>query len=405
MTKKEEVPGFAIVKTTTEGIARSVRIESVKYDFDKMVYNFLLSSNGKTCEVLFSRRLLEDLNDYTGSKKSKYWQALESNLKKRLSIEMQKFGLVPFSSDIFFEDIQEWESDDGHNIDVFFSKENYEIFQDGLKQIFHYLEEQKTSISYLKLQRFPYEKEQEYIQQMLLFRNMQISENGPCSFRDGISVTSRIHLKAAALIELILLENELSGDKYSETIKKEIAAKASRILYLLSLPVFERIEVAEYIHSIRKDLRTAQSMVAVPGIPQKKTYDIVLSFAGEDREYAGRLAELLKRDSFVVFYDESEEHDLWGKNLYDHLTEVYSKLGRYCVMFLSRHYAAKQWPTLERRAAQERAFKENEEYILPIRIDDTEIPGMLGTVAYQDLREKSIEAICEILKKKLLSAG
>jgi hypothetical protein len=96
---------------------------------------------------------------------------------------------------------------------------------------------------------------------------------------------------------------------------------------------------------------------------------------------------------------------LWGKNLYEHLTEVYSKLGRYCVMFLSKHYAAKQWPTLERRAAQERAFKENREYILPLRLDDTEIPGILDTVSYQDLREKTIEKIYDILKKKLQIHG
>ncbi|MBU4319967.1 MAG: TIR domain-containing protein [Nitrospinae bacterium] len=143
----------------------------------------------------------------------------------------------------------------------------------------------------------------------------------------------------------------------------------------------------------------------MPDNSHKRQYDVVISFAGEDRDHAGRLAELLKHDGFEVFYDEDEEADLWGKNLYEHLTEVYSKLGKYCVMFLSKHYAAKQWPTLERRAAQERAFKENREYILPIRLDDTEIPGILDTVGYQDLREKTIEEIYGILKKKLQIHG
>ncbi len=48
-------------------------------------------------------------------------------------------------------------------------------------------------------------------------------------------------------------------------------------------------------------------------------------------------------------------------------------------MFLSRNYAAKLWTNHEREAAQARAFRENEEYILPIRLDDTEIPGILQT--------------------------
>ncbi|MBI5634974.1 MAG: TIR domain-containing protein [Nitrospirae bacterium] len=237
---------------------------------------------------------------------------------------------------------------------------------------------------------------------MLLYRNKQISENSSSSFRDSISVTSREHLKAAALIRLLFYENELERGHYSAAVKKEITAKIVKILSLLSSPVFEKIEIAEYLHGISKDRKSDRLEIAVPDNSQKRQYDVVISFAGEDRDHAGRLAELLKTDGFEVFYDDYEEADLWGKNLYEHLTEVYSKLGKYCVMFLSKHYAAKQWPTLERRAAQERAFKENREYILPIRIDDTSIPGMLDTVGYQDLRQKSIEDIYAVLKRKLL---
>ena len=66
-----------------------------------------------------------------------------------------------------------------------------------------------------------------------------------------------------------------------------------------------------------------------------------------------------------VFYDEYEKADLWGKNLYDHLSDVYRKRARFCLMLLSKHYAAKQWTNHERQAAQARAFSENQEYILP----------------------------------------
>jgi hypothetical protein len=67
---------------------------------------------------------------------------------------------------------------------------------------------------------------------------------------------------------------------------------------------------------------------------------------------------------------------LFGKNLYTHLSDVYQNQARYCVMFLSKHYAKKAWTNHEREAAQARAFREHEEYILPVRLDDTEIPGM-----------------------------
>ena len=46
-------------------------------------------------------------------------------------------------------------------------------------------------------------------------------------------------------------------------------------------------------------------------------------------------------------------------------------------------------------------FTENEEYILPVRLDDTEIPGILPTVGYLDLRSMSINKIYQALVEKL----
>jgi len=92
---------------------------------------------------------------------------------------------------------------------------------------------------------------------------------------------------------------------------------------------------------------------------------------------------------------------LWGKDLYEHLAWVYKDAARYCVMFLSRHYAKKLWANHERKNAQARAFREQKEYILPVRIDDTEIPGIPETIGYVDSRKVSIEQICELLTEKL----
>lgn len=58
-----------------------------------------------------------------------------------------------------------------------------------------------------------------------------------------------------------------------------------------------------------------------------------------------------------------------------HLDEVYRKKSGFCVMFISKHYALKAWTNHERASAQARAFTENQKYVLPARLDDTEIPG------------------------------
>ena len=76
---------------------------------------------------------------------------------------------------------------------------------------------------------------------------------------------------------------------------------------------------------------------------QARQYDVALSFAGEDRVYVERVATLLRDAGVQVFYDKFEEVDLWGKNLADHLAQIYAN-SRFVVIFVSKHYAAKVWP-------------------------------------------------------------
>lgn len=89
-------------------------------------------------------------------------------------------------------------------------------------------------------------------------------------------------------------------------------------------------------------------------------FEIALSFAGEDRPYVAQVANLLRSSGVKVFYDLFEESSLWGKNLYDYLSDVYQNKALYTIMFISKHYAGKLWPTHERQAMQARAFQEQE---------------------------------------------
>lgn len=130
-------------------------------------------------------------------------------------------------------------------------------------------------------------------------------------------------------------------------------------------------------------------------------YDVALSFAGEDRQYVEEVASELRRLGFDVFYDKYETADLWGKNLYIHLREVYYKRARFTVMFISCHYREKLWTNHERESAQARAFTEGSEYILPARFDDTEIPGLLPTIAYVDLKRFSPVEFASLLAQKI----
>ncbi|MGH7520278.1 MAG: toll/interleukin-1 receptor domain-containing protein [Gemmatimonadales bacterium] len=134
---------------------------------------------------------------------------------------------------------------------------------------------------------------------------------------------------------------------------------------------------------------------------EPSSYDVALSFAGENRAYVEQVAELLRKAGVSVFYDGFEQAILWGKNLIDHLAEIYRHRSRFVVMFVSKHYVEKAFPTHERQHAQARALLAKEEYILPARFDDTEVPGMTTTVAYVDLRRSSPEQLVELILAKI----
>jgi hypothetical protein len=124
-------------------------------------------------------------------------------------------------------------------------------------------------------------------------------------------------------------------------------------------------------------------------MPRSEQYDVALSFAGENRKYVRSVAEDLRTKGVGVFYDEFEEIALWGEDLTERFVDVYMKGARYAVLFISQHYRDKIWARLERKASLARALTEDRAYVLPARFDDTEIEGLLPTVAYIDLRRRS----------------
>jgi hypothetical protein len=136
--------------------------------------------------------------------------------------------------------------------------------------------------------------------------------------------------------------------------------------------------------------------------PRAFEYDVALSFAGEDRGHAEAIAELLKDRGVRVFYDLFEQAALWGKDLYQHLQTVYRDQARFCVIFVSAAYAKKLWTRHELQQAQARALTENAEYILPVRLDQTALPGLNFTIGYLDGRAYDATTIVDMLLKKLM---
>jgi hypothetical protein len=166
----------------------------------------------------------------------------------------------------------------------------------------------------------------------------------------------------------------------------------------LGIPIRKRPSVAQ---AESQPVREPATRSRSPRSIKAYEYDVALSFAGEDRHYVEQVAKELQASGIKVFYDQFEKVQLWGRNLADHLGEIYGKRSRFVVMFVSKHYPHKGWPTHERQSAQARAIRENKIVLLPARFDDTEIPGLPASTAYVDLRRVTPRQLAEMIQQKL----
>lgn len=132
-----------------------------------------------------------------------------------------------------------------------------------------------------------------------------------------------------------------------------------------------------------------------------ESYDVCLSFAGEQRPYVDDVARLLRDNGVRVFYDDFEAATLWGKDLATYLDEIYRKRSRYCVLFASADYVRKTWTHHERASALDRLLRERDDYVLPVRLDDTEIPGLRESIGHLDGRRLSPGEVVQQLLLKL----
>jgi hypothetical protein len=134
---------------------------------------------------------------------------------------------------------------------------------------------------------------------------------------------------------------------------------------------------------------------------QDRHYDVCLSFASEQRDYVAEVAHLLRDNEVEVFYDSYETADLLGRDLIEHMSEIYGRRSRWCLLFASADYRRKVWPNLERAAAVDRALTDAKAYVVPVRFDETSIPGVRDSLGHVDARRTSPGELVAVMLRKL----
>jgi hypothetical protein len=127
----------------------------------------------------------------------------------------------------------------------------------------------------------------------------------------------------------------------------------------------------------------------------------VRKFAGENRAEAQALARACQALGLEVFYDFDQQHILWGKDLRQRLADVYSQEALYMLVLISAAYPEKDWSAFELDVGKGAAKKRTQEYLLPVRIDDTDLVGLSKSVGWMDLRRSTPEEVAKALADKI----
>jgi hypothetical protein len=137
---------------------------------------------------------------------------------------------------------------------------------------------------------------------------------------------------------------------------------------------------------------------------------VAFSFAGEQREFVAKIAEAVEKElgRGKVFFDGWFEHYLAGHGADLKLQAIYGGRCALVVVCVSARYGGKPWTQMEHdailaRLMQSRASSDlrDRDAILPIRVGDGEVEGILFNTIVPDVRARSAAEAAELIIDRL----
>lgn len=135
---------------------------------------------------------------------------------------------------------------------------------------------------------------------------------------------------------------------------------------------------------------------------QQRRFSIALSYPGERRPFVEKVAaELRSRLGSRVFYDRDYEAELARPDLDIYLQNIYHDDSELIAVFLCADYERKDWCGLEWRVVRDLIKRRQASAIMPLRFDDTEIPGLFSTDGYVWLADRSPQQVAALILQRI----
>jgi hypothetical protein len=193
---------------------------------------------------------------------------------------------------------------------------------------------------------------------------------------------------------------------YMKTLADEESKETNIIIHFDNTAEQITVEDPQFIFFIRNiPWKGFAADLGFMGVDFKSRYDFALSFAGEDRQIAEELFNVLAASEVEVFYDKNEQHRILASDIEEYLRPIYQSEALFVVALLSDSYPMKIWAKFESEQFRHR-FKGDA--VIPIWFSDAPI-GMfdesrrVGGVTFDRGRPKDqqIYDIASMLLRKL----
>lgn len=129
-------------------------------------------------------------------------------------------------------------------------------------------------------------------------------------------------------------------------------------------------------------------------------FEVAFSFSGAQRELVRQVKNYLDTHEIDAFMDENHTVKIWGENLEEVFSHIYSRKSTYYVVFVSKEYTESENTFFEFAAFLKELYNSRESHILPVFLDHTKLKflpsaGALNAVnlSYKEIGDYIISKI------------
>jgi hypothetical protein len=128
--------------------------------------------------------------------------------------------------------------------------------------------------------------------------------------------------------------------------------------------------------------KAGREMIYFPSETPSKSR-LFISYSSKDSETVNKLAEYVQEVGFDIWLDQKDI--VIGQPILDRIRDGVTKESDYVLIILSKHSTVSEWCKLELRMAYEKELTTKRIVVLPIRIDDADVPDEVKTKKYFQL--------------------